>query len=382
MHFNFDTPFMETFEELNKLNEASNYQASKKFWDAAKAGRMDEVSFHAAFDDELKALGVMDMFDANGVLTNDHPRISKTIDDNPNSYAARALGKLWGLRYSKNGPHQLFKYEIEAQKKAAEEEKARKAEEEKRLDAEKLRKYQDLLLDYLRKADPVVVDTYEEVTGIPVLDSASLEKHHLAINPKTNQYERWYGLFFEGGTSVYKISEEMFQDEPSMLDTIKIGLEKAIASTRIKEAVEELNKIDVIKNRVPGAVVTILGESGTEYEITISAQKVLYMSIDGENVNSIQMIDEPYEVICVKVHQDNSSYSTRRDSDSTVYYSWNSKYATMLGKKIPKKFDRVEGYMGSYTETVKIDKPFGRYYSQADGIDSWAKYYSLQVATD
>lgn len=382
MHFNFDTPFMETFEELNKLNEASNYQASKKFWDAAKAGRIDEVSFHAAFDDELKDLGVMDMFDANGVLTNDHPRISKTIDDNPNSYAARALGKLWGLRYSKNGPHQLFKYEIEAQKKAAEEEKARKAEEEKRIDAEKLRKYQDLLLDYLRKADPAVVDTYEEVTGIPVLDSASLEKNHLAINQKTGQYERWYGLFFEGGTSIYNVSEEMFQDEPSMLKTIKTGLEKAIAATRIREATEELNKIDVIKNRVPGAVVTILGESGTEYEITISAQKVLYMSIDGENVNSVQMIDEPYEVICVKVHWNNGNNSTRSDTTSGIYYSWNSKYATILGKKIPKKFDRVDGFMGSYTETVKIDKPSGSNYSQADGIDSWAKYYSLQVATD
>lgn len=382
MDFKLATPFLEAFEELNRLDEASNYQASKKFWDAAKAGRMDEVSFHAAFDDELKDLGVMDMFDANGVLTNDHPRISKTIDDNPNSYAARALGKLWGLRYSKNGPHQLFKSEIDAQKKAAEEEKARKAEEEKKLEAEKLRKYQDLLLDYLRKADPAVVDTYEEVTGIPILDSASLEKHHLAINQKTDQYERWYELFFEGGTSGYKISEEMFQDESLMLKTIKIGLEKALAHTRIKEAEEELSKIDVIANRVPGAVVTILGESGTEYEITISAQKVLYMSIDGENVKSVQMIDEPYEVICAKVYQNNGNYSTRRDSESTVYYSWNSKYTTMLGKEVPKKFDRVNGFMGSYTETVKIDRPSGNYYSQADGIDSWAKYYSLRVATN
>lgn len=382
MDFKLATPFLEAFEELNRLDEASNYQASKKFWDAAKAGRMDEVSFHAAFDDELKDLGVMDMFDANGVLTNDHPRISKTIDDNPNSYAARALGKLWGLRYSKNGPHQLFKSEIDAQKKAAEEEKARKAEEEKKLEAEKLRKYQDLLLDYLRKADPVVVDTYEEVTGIPVLDSASLEKHHLAINPKTGQYERWYGLFFEGGTSIYKISEETLQDEPLMLKTIKAGLEKAVASIRVKEAEEELNKIDVIKNRVSGAVVTMLGESGTEYEINISTQRVLYMSIDGESVNSVQMIDEPYEVICVKVYQNNGNHSTRRDSESTVYYSWNSKYETILGTSIPKKFDRVDGFMGSYAETVKIDKPSGNYYSQADGIDSWARYYNYQVATD
>ena len=382
MHFNFDTPFMETFEELNKLNEASNYQASKRFWDAAKAGRMDEASFHAAFDDELKDLGLMDLFDANGVLIDNHPRISKAIDDNPSSYAAKALGKLWGLRYSKNGPHQLFKYEIEAQKKAEEEEKARKAEEEKRLDVEKLKKYQNLLLDYLRKADAGAVDAYEEVTGIPVLDGVFLEPRNLAINQKTSQYERWYVLSFEGGTTSYRVSEEMLQDEASMLKTIKVGLEKATTYAQTKAAEEALSSIDVIANRIPGAVITLFGESGTMYTITISAQRVLYMSIDGEDSTSVKMIDEPYEVICVKVHQNNGNYSTRRDTESTVYYSWNSKYTSMLGNSIPKKFDRVDGFMGSYTETVKIDKPSGDYYSQADGIDSWAKYYSLQVATD
>ena len=126
----------------------------------------------------------------------------------------------------------------------------------------------------------------------------------------------------------------------------------------------------------------MIGESGTMYEITISAQKVLYMNIDGEGSTAVQMIDEPYEVICTRVYWNNGNNSTRRDTKSAIYYSWNSKYARMLGNNIPKKFDRKDGFMGSYTETVKIDNPSDREYSHADGIDSWAKYYNLQVATD
>jgi hypothetical protein len=247
-------------------------------------------------------------------------------------------------------------------------------------DNEKLKKYQQLLLDYLRKADAGAVDAYEEVTGIPVLDSASLEKRHLAINRTTGQYERWYGLSFEGGNTSYSVSEEMLKDEASMLKTIKTGLEKATALAQTKAAEEELSRIDVIAKRVPGAVVTLLGDSGTIYEISISAQKVLYMSIDGENSKSVQMIDEPYEVICVKVHWNNGWQKSNQDTKSGIYYSWDSKYTALLGKAVPKKFDRVDGPRGSYTETVKIDNPSEDYYSHADGIDSWASYYNLSVA--
>jgi phosphoglycolate phosphatase-like HAD superfamily hydrolase len=367
------------FGNLRKrLSEASNYQASKRFWAEARVGRMDEDSFHAAFDDELKSLGLMDMFDADGVLVDDHPRISNAIDNNPDSWAVKALGKLWGLRYSKKGPNQLFKSErrqIAAKQKAA-------AEEEKRIAAEKLKKYQSLLLDYIRKADAVAVDEYEEITGIPALDGASLEPERQAINQKTQDYERWYLLSFEGSNIGDYVSEEMLQDEALMLKTIKTRLEKTTAYAKTKAAEEELNNIDIIARRVPGAVVTILGESGTVYEVSISSQRVLYMSIDGEESHSVQMIDEPYEVICANVYESSNNHSTRRDSDSTTYYSWNSRYASILGNKIPKKFYHNDGYMGSYTETVKIDKPVGDKYSKAEGINSWARYTNFTVATD
>ena len=434
MHFNFNAPVLEAFEELNKLdeglktfkisyyedgvkksftvqasskaeaeqigwsrvdadslyvsevvNEASTpaqFAASKKFWASAKIGKMEEDSFHTAFDEELKSLGLMDMFDARGVLANDYGRIVKAKEANPESWAIKALGKLWALRYKE---HQLFKSEKEdqeAQRKAAEEEAARKAEEEQRLDAEKLKKYQSLLLDYLRKADAAAVDEYEEITGIPVLDGVSLEPHHRAINQKTHDYERWYKLSFEGGNSSDLVSEEMLQDEATMLKTIKARLEKTTAAVKTKEAEEELNQIDVIARRIPGAVVTILGESGTTYEVSISAQKVLYMCIAGEESHAVRMIEEPYEVICVKVYQSDNNHSTRQDSETTVYYSWNSRYATMLGNNIPKKFDRVDGYMGSYTETVKVDEPNRSEYSKAEGINSWARYTNFTAATD
>ena len=52
MDFKLATPLMEAFEELNKSNEAANYEASKKFWAAAKAGQIDAeaYSFRVATD--------------------------------------------------------------------------------------------------------------------------------------------------------------------------------------------------------------------------------------------------------------------------------------------------------------------------------------------
>ena len=135
-------PIREAFDELDKLSEAvsdsAKVAASKKFWSEAKQNRMDEDSFHTAFDDELKELGLMDMFDANGVLENNYGRIKKAAEANPESWAIKALGKLWALRYSKNRDwsvvmNNYFKSEKEAReakRKAAEEEAVRKLEEQ------------------------------------------------------------------------------------------------------------------------------------------------------------------------------------------------------------------------------------------------------------
>lgn len=104
MAFKLDTPFMETFEELNRLTEATNIYASRRFWDAAKNKKLDDEAFHAAFDDELKDLGLMDIFNTDGTLTSQsvYGKIKNAKDANPDSWTIKALLKMWVLQFKDN----------------------------------------------------------------------------------------------------------------------------------------------------------------------------------------------------------------------------------------------------------------------------------------
>ena len=396
MDFKLATPFLEAFEELDKLSEAATdptkIAASKKFWASAKIGKMEEDAFHTAFDDELTELGLMDMFDANGVLANNYGRIKKAAEANPESWAIKALGKLWALRYSKNRDWSVVmnnyfkseKEEQEAKRKAAEEEEKRKLEEQKKIRAEKLKKYQQLILTYLRKVDADTVDRYEEIIGIPVLDSVTVDEVWVHESQWNENLDQEYGIHIEGWNYYYKRKESQINDEAYMLKILKKGLEETVGYSYYKEAVEEFKqRIDVLAVKNPKHTVLLLGESGTMYKLWVDKGE-FKMSIDGEDAIPAQKIDEPYELIYAVASWDNGNHSTRQDTDSATYYSWNSKYEAMLGRRVPKKFDRQDGWMGSYTETVKHTavSADNMNYCHSEGIDSWARYYSHQVATD
>jgi hypothetical protein len=334
----------------------------------------------------------MDMFDARGVLENNYGRIKKAADANPESWAIKALGKLWALRYSKNRDWYVVmnnyfkseKAEQEAKRKAAEEEKARKLEEQKRIRAEKLKKYQQLMLTYLRKVDADVVDQYEEVTGTPVLDSVTVEEVFILESQWTENLDQEYRVCFEGWNRCYVLKESKLNDEAHMLKTLKAGLENTVEHSQYKDAVEEFKQeIDVLAVKNPQHRVLLLGDSGTTYELWY-ANGEFRMSIDGEDSILAKKIDEPYEVIYAVTNWSNGNYHTNADTDSAAEYSWNSKYAAMLGGRIPKSFGRKDGFMGSYSETTKLTKAqaSGPKFCHADGIDSWATQYSHEVATD
>ena len=444
MHFNFDAPVLEAFDELNKLEESlqtyrityyedgvkksftvqasskaeaeqigwsrvdadslyvsevvneaadsAKVAASKKFWAEAKRNRMDEDSFHTAFDDELTELGLMDMFDARGVLENNYGRIKKAAEANPDSWAIKALGKLWALRYSKNREWSVVmnnyfkseKEEHEAKRKAAEEEEKRKKEEQKKIRAEKLTKYQQLILTYLRKIDADTVDQYEDTIGVPALDGVTVDEVWVHESQWNENLDQEYGIHIEGWNYYYKRKESQINDEAYMLNLLKKGLKEAVGYSYYKEAVAEFKqKIDVLAVKNPKHTVLLLGESGTLYKLWVDAGD-FKMSIDGEDTIPAQKIDEPYEVIYAVNQWSNGNFSTRRDTNSGAYYSWNSKYEAMLGRRVPKNFGRQDGYMGTYWETTKLTKAqaSGSDFCHAVGIDSWAEYYSHETATD
>lgn len=442
MHFNFDAPVLEAFDELNKLeeslqtyrityyedgvkksftvqasskaeaeqigwsrvdadslyvsevvNEAADpvkVAASKKFWSSAKIGKMEEDAFHTAFDDELTELGLMDMFDAKGVLENNYGRIADAKKAHPDSWAAKALGSLWGLRYGKNRSYMYDNYfksekeEREAKRKAEKEEEKRKLEERKKIRAEKLKKYQQLILTYLRKVDAEAVDKYEDIIGVPVLDGITVEEIFIPDSQWNENLDQEYGIHIKGWNYYYKRKESQINDEAYMLKLLKKGLEETVGYSYYKEVVEEFKQeIDVLAVKNPKHTVLLLGESGTLYTLWVKKGE-FKMSIDGEEDIPAQKIDEPYEVIYAVSSWANHSDRTTVDNEDGAYYSWNSKYETILGNRIPKRFGRKDGWMGSYTKTTKFTKVAAddMDFCHAEGIDSWAEYYSHETATD
>jgi hypothetical protein len=166
-----------------------------------------------------------------------------------------------------------------------------------------------------------------------------------------------------------------------MLKLLAEGFAKAVEYINLKAATEEFKKIDIFANNKSVDAV-LLGESGTLYDVGTNGFGNLMVSVDGGKAVSAYKIPEPFEVIYTRTYWSDGNNSTRRDSHSATYYSWNSKHADKLGKRIPTDYGREDGYIGSYTEIKKVSNPSATEYSHADGIDSWAERYSVAGATD
>jgi hypothetical protein len=230
----------------------------------------------------------------------------------------------------------------------------------------------DLFQLSISKVDPDLAAAYEEATGTAVAEGVYLkEKNKNSI-----------GLYFKHWGFYFTISEDTLKNETKMLNFLKQGLEGAIEQTRLRKSTKKFrNEIDIFNtsSQVSGSAI-LLGESGTLYEVWENGQKELRATV--LDSNALVDITEPYEVIYTRTYRGNGNHSTYRDTTHSVYYSWNSKHEDKLGKSVPKTFGREDGMMGSYTETTKLDAPNSTYHSTADGIDSWAKFYRRDVATD
>lgn len=356
MKFKVSTPLMEAFEELNKINEAANYEVSKKFWAAAKAGQIDAEAFHAAYDDELKALGLMDMFDSAGVIENNYGRIKRAKDENPDSWALKALGKLWALKYKDNAK---FPSEIALDQKK---DRATVLTQE----------YNAVLTDALKAVDQSALAEYKALANVTDADFRVSVIRHLGKDT----------LNIQIGPSGFLYLHNPAADKLTELTTIlnKI-LQRELPKYKSRAIRKEFQKIDIFANNSYADAI-LLGDSGTLYEVGTNGMGNLMISVNGGEYVPAYKIDESYEVIYTRTNWSNNNYSTRRDTESAAYYSWNSKHEDKLGNKIPKSYGIEDGYMGNYDETKKVTNSSSPKYSHADGIDSWAEAYSFRVATD
>lgn len=381
---------MNWYDELSELNEDAVFDASRKFWAAARMKQIDLKAFHTAFDTELAALGLMDIFTPEGTFKDRdvYGKIKAGKELHPDSWAVKALYKLWVLVY-------IDKIPCGAEAEAAEEARkaAAKAAEEKRLAAEKAAeeeakaaynadfdRYKEILKTYITKLDPKLITTYEQFAK-----ASALEDIHLTDKSK----DPWrrprvitkLGIGFKSWGYFYTVSVKEFMNEESMLSRLSAFVKAATAGTQFKE-------IDVF-NLKERSTVILLGESGALYKLWgNSSFGIKQADTPSKEADSIA---EPFEVIYTCVEWSDHNNSTRSDSESAWYYSWNSHHVDKLNGLLPTSFGEW-GKTMSYGETEKVTDPnklnrngyhgSPEYFSRAAGIDSWARESRVDVATD
>jgi len=115
------------------VNEAADINASRNFWDLARDKKISTYWFHRAFDEELNELGLVDIFNEDGMLKNQGVwgRIKPVKEANPDSWAIKALNKMWWLQFKEGVTKSVeqARQEKEATDRA-EREAARAAKEE------------------------------------------------------------------------------------------------------------------------------------------------------------------------------------------------------------------------------------------------------------
>lgn len=88
--------------EIYDLLEWSDYGASSQFWSEAKAGRLDGTSFWNAYSSDLRKLGLSDLLDTEYKELKEkssYGKIKKAAEENPDSWAVKALLKMWVLQF-------------------------------------------------------------------------------------------------------------------------------------------------------------------------------------------------------------------------------------------------------------------------------------------
>lgn len=381
------TEFMELLEELDRLNEATDKSAERAFWAAAKKKQIDDVSFHVAYDDELRELGLLDLFNSDGGFTGRsvYGRIKEAKDANPDSWALKALSKLWALRYAEGV---YFPGEA-ARIKAADDEAARRREAD-RVERERAaqetktniikeytrdykmllpevlkdenKKFQDALKRYMTAYNvsesdfDIVIESNQWGTGVKVLPNKSGHAYRFDA-PVQNKYKALLSLVYS---------------------EIKEGADQADeAAAKANRATNEV--IDVFKYDANASAI-LLGESGQLYYLSANSTS----KNDGKYVyvNYVKDVPEAYKVIYTytSASDGRNSHSTYEDKVFYSYVSWDSSEADKISDRIP-KMGKGEGSW-SYWITTKVNSGDGVDYSLMDGIDSWAYTETTNLATD
>lgn len=369
--------FIELYESLSELNEATDFYASKRFWDKAKIKVIDDRAFHAAYDNELKELGLMDIFNDDGTFTGKgvYGKIKEAKDNNPDSWAVKALMKLWALKYVDDILFEVEKENIE--------EETRKT---------LIKEYTDLLPEALAAVDSELLESYLSLYKTTT-DNIIIELSRdftMSIRPSANGYPIRPTIKVNPNSTdkladlinLLTITFKAAAEEVAKLKAEKEERERKQAEERQqqRDAAQQLYKktseIDVIRYINSSwqcwGIALLLGESGKLYHLWKkggSDAKHLTKRLNREviNVKSLKDISEPYKVIYTCVNEDEGSHWGGHES--YTYYSWDSSEQELLKPILPEAGS--EDDVATSSSTYSSNYGNGKTLSLVDNIDTW-----------
>jgi hypothetical protein len=268
MEYRANTPLLEAFEELNKLHEATDLKASSEFWDFARSGKIATGWFHKAYDEELKILGLMDLFNTDGLLANKGSwgRIKTAKEANPDSWAVKALQKMWVLQY-KEGVTQSLEQQIAASEK--EYEVRRKAELTAKQEQERIKKeakFAELKKEYVILSDKL---TFVENIVKKLADDYAAEKKAQVIP----QIEKIIKQKAEINTATKGIINKSDKHEKINLDKLTKSGDLIEVSVELPEPTEYFEHVYIRVN-----VTQFFGEHVEQYAFRRSGMHARYFT--------------------------------------------------------------------------------------------------------
>ena len=270
--------------EIYDLLEWGEYGASSQFWSEAKAGRLDSSSFWAAYSSDLRKLGLLDLFDTDYKELKEkssYGRIKKAAEENPDSWAVKALLKMWVLQF-KDGVKSDIRIEREEDEQKLADKKAELAGVEAQLpEFEKVfREVGNRILskaadecNRLMRTNNELINKIKEIShgfvkaqsfiAKEIKDTDLFEMNFKYYGPTMSDLTGTIYISFEKvfgesvdyhwasrvGSSGYNILQKRFDIEGMTLDKIKEEAEKAFTDlvSIIKPQVGNISSTELIK---------------------------------------------------------------------------------------------------------------------------------------
>lgn len=190
----------------------------KQFYNSLKNKYIDADAFHKAFDQQIIAANLNDIFDTSSGLLKTRGTYGK-IKDCQDIDLQKALKKLWAAQYVDNITTKDLQAKRDAQRKAWEEEQAKRQAEQERIQAEKEAARKALeaenkafadeckgkALDYLKSENSEIFDIYKKIMGEDI-------ENVVAIEPKVSGDKNIVRFWVSVGHSYYDCTRADIED--------------------------------------------------------------------------------------------------------------------------------------------------------------------------